>query len=158
MAKKAGAKVAKSAAFFKKLSLKADPDQWSDIGERSRVANQALTLSDVMNALLDDGPVRRAFKAFGLDPADPRHWRTLIDAFARAHFPDVRRGAPRKWTKERIERLRKHVRIVLVASMEHNQPVTDMRTIAREVKGAFGQHYPGSTENEIYRRILKLFE
>jgi hypothetical protein len=63
------------------------------------------------------GPVRRAFKAFGLDDRNHRDWYRLAACLARVLFP-IRRPRPRKkWTAERLYRL-----LAQVASYKREHP------------------------------------
>jgi hypothetical protein len=59
--------------------------------QRAIHAHRALTLFQSDHAL------KKAFKAFSLDPRNPYDWRTLLTYFAEAHF-GATRGAPKKWT------------------------------------------------------------
>ena len=57
--------------------------------------------------------VRKAFETFKLDPADPFHWRLLIDRLAYMQFgerPKKKRDDPKKWTATKTEALRSEIR------------------------------------------------
>jgi hypothetical protein len=49
-----------------------------------------------------DPLLKKAFEDFGLDPKNPFDWRKLIIYFAAAHYASKGRGAPRKWTEDRM--------------------------------------------------------
>jgi len=51
-----------------------------------------------------DGPVKRAFEAFGLSPGNPSDWQVLVTYFAHIHFGSATKppGRPSKWTGERL--------------------------------------------------------
>jgi hypothetical protein len=66
---------------------------------RARAANEATTL---YGEPLIDGPIGRAFEAFGLDPADPSDWRTLLLNLSHVLFPEpAPPGRKQEWTAER---------------------------------------------------------
>src|SRR6266849_9401211 len=65
-------------AAFLEPSPKID---WSDQKTRAAHASAALTLREVP----PDEPLRKAFKAFGLDPANPWNWRLLLDLLVGTH-------------------------------------------------------------------------
>jgi hypothetical protein len=63
---------------------------WDDVAQRSLAAHYALSLDDL------DKPLKKAFKAFGLDPRNPFHWRKLLAYFSDAHFASQRRRGPQE--------------------------------------------------------------
>jgi hypothetical protein len=58
-----------------------DNRDWTNRTVRAAHASAALTLRDVPS----DEPLRKAFEAFGLDPADPWNWRLLLYHVVRTH-------------------------------------------------------------------------
>jgi hypothetical protein len=66
---------------------------WNDPAQHARGAHEALRPD------LDEleEPIRKAFDAFGYDLNNPFDWRMLLLAFAFAHFPPSKKGAPKKW-------------------------------------------------------------
>ena len=93
-----------------------------------RNAKIALQIEDITGAFLPDAngglvwqpmpadfvdistqALRRAFAHFKLDPADPLHWRLLLNYFVYVEFgekPKRRPGRSKKWTEEIIEKLK----------------------------------------------------
>ena len=70
---------------------------WDDVAQRSLAAHYALSLDDL------DKPLKKAFKAFGLDPRNPFHWRKLLAYFSDAHFASQRRRGPQElWSDDRL--------------------------------------------------------
>jgi hypothetical protein len=69
---------------------------WNLPVQRAIAAHQALTL------VQSDRPLKKAFEAFGLDPRNPFEWPKLLGYFAAAHYGSKGRGAPTKWTEERM--------------------------------------------------------
>ena len=62
--------------------------EWHKEPNRPAIANQ-MTWLGLTN---HDAPIRKAFAFFGLDPADPRHWRILITYLAFGFFPNPKKG------------------------------------------------------------------
>jgi hypothetical protein len=60
---------------------------WFNEPIRSEVADQMTWLGWTKH----DAPIRKAFEFFGLDPADPRHWRVLIEYLAMSFFPNAKK-------------------------------------------------------------------
>jgi hypothetical protein len=71
---------------------------WDDVAQRSLAAHHALSLDDL------DGPLKKAFQAFGLEPRNPFHWRKLLAYFSAVHFNprQPRRGPHRLWSDDRL--------------------------------------------------------
>lgn len=157
MAKKASEKVAAAAKQISKLKLKSmvDPHQWDEVATRSLAANSVLTLG--VNALLDNEPLKRAFEAFDLEPADPRHWRFLLNEFARAHFSKGKEGAPQKWTRERKAKLSEHLKMVYL-TQSHMGGDLGTPKIAVCIKKALPEVYSDTTADQIYRQILEILK
>ena len=83
-------------ALGRKYGLLPEPAiiDWNDPARRAAGAVQALLLTSGDS----DELLRKAFDAFGLDPANPFNWRALLWAFAHAHFaPPRKKGAPKQW-------------------------------------------------------------
>ena len=83
-------------ALDRKYGLLPEPAiiDWNDPARRAAGAVQALLLTSGDS----DELLRKAFDAFGLDPANPFNWRALLWAFAHAHFaPPRKKGAPKQW-------------------------------------------------------------
>jgi hypothetical protein len=64
---------------------------WYKEFNRARVADQMTWLGWTSH----DAPIRRAFKYFDLDQADPRHWRILITYLAMGFFPNPKKDGKR---------------------------------------------------------------
>jgi tetratricopeptide (TPR) repeat protein len=81
-----------------KAAQKFRETDWDDVAQRSLAAHHALSLDDL------DKPLKKAFKAFGLDPRNPFHWRKLLAYFCDVHFdPRQRRRGPQKlWSDGRL--------------------------------------------------------
>jgi hypothetical protein len=104
----------------------APPEDLARLWERN--AKIALQIEDITGAFLPDAngglvwqpmpadfvdistqALRRAFAHFKLDPADPLHWRLLLNYFVYVEFgqkPKRRPGRSKKWTDQIIETLR----------------------------------------------------
>jgi hypothetical protein len=112
-------------------------------GQRAAVANRATTLGpDFENAykivrdagMLGDPPamppepsdeaaLHRAFKAHGLDPADPWNWRILTERLARVLYPDP---GPSRGKREKSARLVEALRpIVQIMWKENNSAIAN---------------------------------
>jgi hypothetical protein len=79
---------------------------------KAEFSKSALRLD--MNAQdISSKAVRKAFETFKLDPADPFHWRLLIDRLAYIQFgerPKKARKDPKKWTSSRKALLRSEIK------------------------------------------------
>src|SRR5438132_9013400 len=76
------------------VGLLADP-----ILRRARELKAAVCLEPSGTAL------KKAFRAFDLDPNIPENWHRLINYLARSHFELKRAGARLVWSPERREQL-----------------------------------------------------
>lgn len=77
--------------------------KWSDPKVRALAANNA-TLLKKNDRYANE--LTRAFELFGLDPANPYNWRTLLEFFALAHFEThTKNVGRRKWTTSRYCKL-----------------------------------------------------
>ena len=90
--RKLSKRLEKKAALYKLINHKKydEPSEWTDRAHRAVVAEEELQApaKKRTNALASDfdGPVLAAFDAFTLSPANPRHWRILLNIFAAEHF------------------------------------------------------------------------
>jgi hypothetical protein len=60
---------------------------WYNEPNRKDVADQMTWLGWTSH----DAAIRKAFEFFNLDPADPRHWRVLIEYLAMSFFPNPKK-------------------------------------------------------------------
>lgn len=68
---------------------------WENATIRNTYAGTVLTLKKTRI----DRPLEEAFKASGLNPSNPLHWRQLITMFAIAHYEKKKSvGRPSEWT------------------------------------------------------------
>jgi hypothetical protein len=61
---------------------------WHNEPNRRDVADQMTWLGWTSH----DTPIRKAFEFFNLDPADPHHWRVLIEYLAMSFFPNPKKN------------------------------------------------------------------
>jgi hypothetical protein len=107
---------------------------WNNRALRAECAHEALLLN--LGEL--DEPIRKAFDAFGYDPLNPFHWRTLIWHFAYAHFPPPRKkGAPTKWDDVRWCKLLSDFGEVKASS----RPNASDNEVCINIKKRFAQRY-----------------
>jgi hypothetical protein len=64
--------------------------------DSERVREIRADLATTLGTTREDAVLRKAFKAFDLDPQDPRHWRRLLVGLAAVFFDNQRGGKP-KW-------------------------------------------------------------
>lgn len=78
--------------------------------------------------------IRKAFDHFGLNPNDPFAWRLLVEYVAFAFFwkPQKTRGAPPKWTKQKIAELK-----AIVARFPGMSDIAIAKKIANDKKSPF---------------------
>jgi hypothetical protein len=150
------------AAGFKKLNLKKlDGAEWENQSHRRVVANHVLQIHERVNALLpDDGPIQKAFDAFALNPANPRHWRTLLEVFADLHFGRQLKTAGRKpkWTTARKSKLAEHFVGTIEGMQRQGKTLPrSLEDIARIIKNENRPSYSDTTGRQIYLQLRAFF-
>jgi hypothetical protein len=89
-------------AVWKEAASQGGPSRrlidWSDEAAWAKIARAALDLDSGFDEKWN-GPVRKAFKDFRLNPKDPYDWRLLLTLYAAAH---ASRGRPVKWNSESL--------------------------------------------------------
>jgi hypothetical protein len=119
---------------------------WNDPAQRAAGAHQALLL----NLGEVDEPLRKAFDAFGYDPLNPFHWRTLIWCFANAHFPTPRKGgASKKWDDVRWCKLLSDFGEVKASS----PPEASDSEVCINIKKKFANRYPTEDPGTLRRNL-----
>jgi hypothetical protein len=123
-------------SLFALLGEKSQPDGTS----RWCLVPECLQLDE--NAIWDR-PILKAFKAFDLDPCYLSEWRQLLGHLAYVLFPE--RGAPRKWTDERLCLL-----LADVAAYKRKNPTASDTAICIWLKKNWPKHDP--------RRLRRLLQ
>jgi hypothetical protein len=162
--------LAAKAASFKALNLKKlDNPEWSDVAQRSMVANNVLKIYDRTNALLpDDRPIQKAFDAFALSDANPHHWRKLIEIFAELHYGrEPKKTGPKsksKWTADRKRQLAAHF-VETIQEMRRQgaappgalENVASIMKKADQAKSKGQRSYADTTVRQMYQQLRTFF-
>jgi hypothetical protein len=145
----AGLIVSEPGLLRKRYREKERTTDWSDPTIRAIAASKVLTL------LQSDDALKKAFEVFGFDPRNPFDWRRLITHFAEANYGGKRRGAPKKWT---IERMVQFISDVWQVKKRHpNAKITETCRLMKSDKLLEGKYksVPLETLRKQYRNALK---
>jgi hypothetical protein len=125
---------------------------WDDVAQRSLAAHYALSLDDL------DKPLKKAFKAFGLDPRNPFHWRKLLAYFSDAHFASQRRRGPQElWSDDRLcQLLRDFDQIRRRRTLVPGSKISDLE-VCRWLKrhSSLGKAYAGLSAETVLRNLQR---
>jgi hypothetical protein len=120
---------------------------WYAEPTRAEIANQMTWLG-----LTDhDAPIRKAFKFFSLDEADPRHWRILTTYLAMGFFPNPKKdGKPSLKTHLANDALLK--RVNAIRNSEEGRGLRDTDILKLIVK-AHPKDYPRAKLANLRKRL-----
>ena len=155
--------------FSERFYPNGEPD-WSDDNIRSEAARRILAFNVFRSG--DDGRTSesliKAFGGLGLNPANPYHWRFLIEFLAVAIFgTTVPKGRPKgtgRWNEQKKRLLSAHI---LEYFEFHNWAkrqvklqgkMPDKLAIAKWIKNRHQDDYRHDPDEQIHREVLLFFK